>query len=312
MHDKHEPDPRFLESLEWQLSRELRRNKRTGIRQRPGVRVLKTGGLMVGSLALGAAAMGASQQLSDSWRRELLEARLEVQVELAQQRVEMQLEALGLTREQVEQGVRSDRDLMYFELQIAQAEADARISELQLEEVRRSGREPLGKLSSPLVDGRDFVSEKIQVQMEVARHHLEVVRREEERARQQAEVGVISAGEVQARNLVALQAELQLESLAQQLELRRAYLEGEITAVEAELKLLEVEAQSQVALLNRQREYSQRELERFQAAIGVGSMHPAQAAQLRTRVAEVEGQLRLAEAELEIVQRELARRGVER
>jgi hypothetical protein len=251
--------------------------------------------------------MGASQQLSDAWRRDLLETRLEVQLELAQQRVAMQLEALGLTREQVEQGVRSDRDLMYHELQIAQAEAEARTTELELEELRRSGREPLGKLSSPLVDGRDFVSEKIEVRMEVARHHLDLVRRDEQRARERAEVGIVSEDEVRARNLVALQAELQLQSLAEQLELRRAYLDSEITAVEAELKLLEVETQNKLVLLDHQRRHFQRELERFQTAMGVGPTHPA-AAQMRTRVAEVEGQLRLAQAELAIVQRELERR----
>ncbi len=312
MRDKHEPDPRFVESLEWQLGRELRRKKRTDMRPRPGVRFLKTGGLIAGSVVLGAAAMGFSQQLSDAWRRELLEARLEVQLELAQQRVELQLETLGLTREQVEQGVRSDRDLMYFELQIAEAEAAAKTTELELEELRRSGREPLGELSSPLVDGRDFVSERIQVRMEVARHHLDVVRHDEERARQRAEAGLISDNEVQARNLVALQAELQLESLAKQLELRRAYLDSEITAVEAELKLIEVQTQNQVVLLNARRDHFQRELEHMEEAVGLGSMHPAAAAQLRTGVAEVEGALRLAQAELEIVQRELERRSLNR
>jgi hypothetical protein len=307
MHDKHEPDPRFVESLEGELSRRLRRNRRTGTGPRPSLRFLKTGGLIAGSLVLGAAAMGASQQLSDAWRRELLEARLEVQLELAQQRVELQLETLGLTREQVEQGVRSDRDLMYHELQIAQAEAEARTTELELEELRRSGREPLGKLSSPLVDGRDFVTEKIEVRMEVARHHLDLVRRDEGRARQRAEAGLASDDEVRARNLVALQAELQLQSQAQQLELRRAYLDSEITAVEAELKLLEVETQNRLVLLDHQRRHFQRELERFQTAMDVGPTHPA-AAQMRARVAEVEGQLRLAQAELDIVQRELERR----
>ncbi|MGD2217880.1 MAG: hypothetical protein PVJ64_14075, partial [Gemmatimonadales bacterium] len=285
--------------------------KRTGIPPR-GVRFLKTGGLIAGSLVLGAAAMGFSQQLSDAWRRELLEARLEVQLELAQQRVELQLETLGLTREQVEQGVRSDRDLMYFELQIAEAEAAAKTTELELEELRRSGRAPLGELSSPLVDGRDFVSERIQVRMEVARHQLDVVRQDEERARQRAEAGLISDNEVQARNLVALQAELQLESLAKQLQLRRAYLDADITAVEAELKLIEVQTQNQVVLLNARRNHFQRELDHFEEAIDLGSMHPAAAVQMRTGVAEVEGQLRLAQAELEIVQRELERRSVNR
>jgi hypothetical protein len=310
MHDKHEPDPRFVESLEGQLARELRRKKRVG--SRPGVRAMKMGSLIAGSVILGAAAMGFSQQLSDSWRRELLEARLEVQLQLAQQRVQMQLEVLGLTREQVEQGVRNDRDLLYFELRIAEAEADARTGALELEELRQSGREPQGALSAPLVDGRDFVTEKIQVRMEVARHHLDLARGEEELARQRAEVGVVSEDEVQARNLIALQAETQLQSLVQQLELRRAYLDSEITAVEVELKLLEAEAQSQVEILRSQRDHFQNEFSRYEDAVGVGAVHPAAAAEMRTRVAEIEGQLRLAMAELEIVQRELERRSFER
>jgi outer membrane protein TolC len=224
----------------------------------------------------------------------------------------MQLETLGLTREQVELGLQTDRELLIFEFQIAQAEADARITELELDEIRSSGREPLGELSSPLVDGRDFVSEKIRVRMEVAAHHLDLVRGEQARVRSRADVGVVSEDEVQAQNLVARQAELQLEGLGQQLELRRAYLDSEISAVEAELKLLEAETQNRVILLDQQRQYFQQELDRFQAAMDAGTMPAVAAAQMRTRVAEMEAQLRLAQAELEIVRRELERRAAQR
>ncbi len=308
MHNKHEPDPTFVENLEWQLGSELRRGNRAGTARSPSFRVMKIAALMLGSVVLGAAAMGASQQLGETWRRELLEARLEVQLQLAQQRVEMQLEALGLTREQVEQGIVTDRDLMYFEFQIAQAKTDAKIMELELEEIRQSGRESLGELSSPLVNGRDFVSERIQARIELARHHLDLVQRERQRIQDRANVGVVSENEVSAQNLVAMEAEKQLETLAEQLELRRSYLDSEITAVEAELRLLELEAQSRVVLLDEKREYFQREVDHFQDAIRLGTMSPMVATQLTTRVAEVEAQLQLAQAELEIVQRELERR----
>jgi outer membrane protein TolC len=312
MPDRHEPDPRFVESLKWQLGSELRRQNRAGISHRKSIRALKIAGLMVGSVALGAAAMGASQQFGEAWRKELLEARLEVQLELAQQRVQMQLETLGMTREQVEQGLQSDRELLYFEFQIAQAETDAKIMELELEEIRQSGREPLGELSSPLVNGRDFVSERIEARMELARHHLSLVQGEQQRIQDMADAGTVSQNDVQAQRLVALQAEQQLQMLEQQLEVRQAYLNSEITAVEAELKLLELESQSRVALLEEQLQYFQRELDRFQAAMDVGTMQAVAIVQMRTRVAEVEGQLRLARAELDIVRRELERRTAER
>ena len=265
MTNTHEPDPRFVERLEWQLGNELRRHSRAGALQRPAFRVLKIAGLMLGSVALGAAAMGASQQIGESWRRELLEARLEVQVQLARQRLQVQLDALGLTRDQVAQGVRSDQDLVYFEYQIAEAESEAATKALELEEVRRTGREPLGELSSPLVDGRDFVSERIQLQMRLAHQHLDMVRQEQDVTQRQADAGLVGRQEVEARDVVAREAELELDALARKLDLRRAYLDHEISAVEAELKALEVEAENKVAALAQQRQYMQAELDRARA-----------------------------------------------
>jgi hypothetical protein len=308
MHEKHEPDPDFVANLEWQLGSELRRQQRVGMSQRKSIRVLKIAGLMLGSVALGAAAMQASQQLGEAWRKELLETRLEVQLELAQQRIQMQTETLGMTRERVEQGLQDDRELEYLELQIAQSETDAKITELELEEIRQSGHEPLGKLSSPLVNGRDFVSERIEARMQLARRHLNVVQREQQRVQDMAEEETVSDNEVQARRLATLEAERQLRTLEDQLEVRRSYLDSKITAVEAELRLLELEARNQVVLLDEQRRHFEQELDRIEAAVDAGTMNPVTAVQMRTQVAQLDGQLRLAQAELDIVRRELARR----
>jgi len=312
MHDKHEPDPDFVANLEWQLGSELRRQQRVGMPQRKSIRLLKIAGLMLGSVALGAAAMEASQQLGEAWRKELLETRLEVQLELAQQRMQMQLETIGMTRERVEQGLQDDRELEYLEIQMAQAVTDARIIELELEEIRQSGREPLGKLSSPLVNGRDFVSERIQARMDLARRHLDLLQREQRHVQDMANAGIASDNDVQGQHLATLEAERQLRMLEDQLQVRRSYLDSKITAVEAELRLLELEAQSQVVLLDEQRQHFERELDRIQAAVDAGTMNPVTVAQMRTQVAQLDGQLRLAQAELDIVQRELQRRAAER
>jgi len=311
MPDKHEQDPRFVDNLEWQLKRELRRNKASTV-ARPVYRVLKIAALMLGSVALGAAAMGASQQLQESWRRELLEARLEVQLQLAQQRFETQLDAVELIRGRVEQGVVSSRELMHVELQIAQAEADVIIVALELEEIRSTGREPLGELSSPLVDGRDFVSEKIHARMQVARQRLDVVQRARERTRQQAALGVATERELQAQDLTLSEAEQHLRALSEQLEIRRDYLDSEITAVEAELKLLELESQSQVLLFDQRLQQAEIDLGRLQGMVEAGVAHPAESLRMTTRVAEIEAELRLAQQELDIVRRELDRRAAQR
>jgi hypothetical protein len=311
MTDKHEPDPRFVDSLEWQLGRELRRRKADAVR-RPAFRRLKIAGLVLGSVALGAAAMAASQQIQDSWRRELLESRLEVQLRLAQQRLDMQRVAIGSTRERVEQGFQTDRELAQFELQITEAEADVTTLELKLEEIRRSGREPLDELSSPLVGGRDFVSERIGVRIDVAARHLDVVRRASERTRRQVEIGIVNQRELLARQLLTTEAELQVATLAEQLEVRRAFLDSEISAVEAELESLDTEAANRVVLLDRQRQYFQVELERMESLIEAGVIRPAEAAAMRAQLAEIETALDLADQEQRIVRDELERRAAQR
>jgi len=312
MTDKHEPDPNFVTNLEWQLGSELRRQQRAGVPQRKSIRLLKIAGLMLGSVALGAAAMQASQQLGEAWRKELLETRLEVQLELAQQRTQMQIETLGMSRERVEQGLQDDRELEYLEFQMAQAVTDARIIELELEEIRQSGREPLGKLSSPLVNGRDFVSERIQARLQLARRHLDLVQRQQQHVQDMADAGTASDNDVRGQQLATLEAERQLRMLEDQLQVRRSYLDSKITAVEAELRLLELEAQSQVVLLDEQLQHFQREADRVQAAADSGTVSAVTVVQMRTQVAQLEGQLRLAQAELGIVRRELQRRAAER
>jgi len=305
---KHEPDPQFVDKLEWQLAGELRRLNRRGGPDRVSIRILKIAALMLLSVGLGAGAMEASQQIQESWRRELLEVRHEVQLEIARQRVEMQREALEETREEVEQGLRQTDELMQEEQQIAQAQSLVDIMELRLEEIRESGREPLGELSSPLVGDRDFVRERLEIQMRVARVNFRTIQRQAERARSRGEAGVADDADLQGWNLAAREAELELDRLAKQLEMRQAYVDGEITAVEAELKVLELDIQNRITLLNRQRELYGSELERFRDLAEAGLVTPSRTRRVRMFNADIEGQLRLAESELEIVQRELERR----
>jgi hypothetical protein len=309
MPDKHEPDPQFLNKLEWQLAGELRRLNRRGGPHPVSIRVLKIAALMLLSVGLGAGAMEASQQIQESWRTELLEVRTEIQLEIARQRVEAQREALEETREEVEQGLRHTDELMQEEQQIAQAQSLVDIMELRLEEIRESGREPLGELSSPLVGDRDFVRERIEVQMRVAQVNIRTMQRQVERARSRNEAGVTDDADLQGWNLAAREAELEMDRLAEQLETRQAYVRGEITAVEAELRVLQLEIQNRIVLLNLQLELYVSELERFRAMEEAGLVTPSRTRRVRMFNSDIEGQLRLAETELEIVQRELERRG---
>ena len=308
MPDKHEPDPRFIEKLEWQLSGELRRRNRSGAPERHGVRMLKIAALVAVSIGLGAGAMGASHQFQESWRKELLETRLAVQLEIAQHRVEAYQETVEQVREEVQQGLREFRDLEQEELQVTQAQSIADFMALTLEEIRQSGREPLGEVSSPLVGGRDFASERIQMQMRVARLNLNSMQRLAEWTRSERESGDADEMDMEGWNLTTRDAELKLEGMTKRLEIRQAYLASEITAVEAELKYLEVEAQNRVVLLDQQRQFYEKDLDRFAELAEAGLRVPSYATHMGTWVAEIEARSRLAETELGIIQRELEQR----
>ncbi len=308
MSDKHEPDQHFLDKLEWQLRGELRRQNRSGTQDRVSIRILKIAALMLVSVGLGAGAMEASQQLQEGWRSELLEVRHAVQLEIARHRVEMQRETLEEVREEVEQGLRNREDLLQEEQQIAQAQSLVDLMELRLEEIRESGREPLGELSSPLVGDRDFVSERIQIRMRVAQVNYNTLQTRVEVDRSRVDAGVYDDIDLQGWNLAAREAELELDGLAKKLETRQAYIRGEITAVVAELSVLELDIQNRVLLLNQQQELYGSELERFRTMEEAGLATPSYSRQLRMHNASIEGQLRLAETELGIVQRELANR----
>ena len=154
MPDKHEPDQRFVEKLEWQLTGELRRLNRRGGPAPISIRILKIAALMLVSIGLGAGAMEASQQIQEGWRKELLEVRHAVHLEIARHRVEMQREALEETRDEVDQGLRDSQDLLQEEQQLAQAQSLVDLMELTLEEIRQSGM----KVGTE-VDGHDWATE---------------------------------------------------------------------------------------------------------------------------------------------------------
>lgn len=299
MSNKHEPDPGFVQSLEWQLRRELRRSTEVS-QPKPAARFLKITALMLCSVTLGAMAMDTTQQIQESWRNELLEARLEVQLQMARQRLEKQLETVL--------GLRTGQELAHHELAIAEAKADAEILELKLEEIRQSGREPLGELSSPLVDGRDFVSERVETRMEAARLRLDVAQRAGESTLQRVEAGLIQNSEGKAAALLILEAELELQSLSRKLDLRSSYLDSEFTAIEAELMLLEEEARTRIMLVNERWRFLNDEMQRLQALIEAGMISPVAAVDVQTQLAEIESELRQADEELRIVRDELERR----
>lgn len=217
----------------------------------------------------------------------------------------MQLQELGRIEERVEQGLIDERELTYFELQIAEAETEAMILDLEREELRLSGRQPVGKVSSPLVDGRDFVSERIHARMALQQRHLDVMQSELDRELDRFHLGLINEQDVLGRELAVQEAEAALMVLQQEIKIRQDFVDAEISAVEAELRVLQAESERKERLLNQQMELVLLQMERVQAEIDAGLVSPTSAAQAQLHIAELEAELMLAQIERQVLRREL-------
>src|SRR5215831_18876608 len=96
MYARHEPRDEFVERLEWQVSREMRRrNGPGGVTRWPRLKtVLAMVGLMIVSMSAGAAVVAAGYHAQDAERRTLLTSAFEKRLALAQQRVQLATEEL--------------------------------------------------------------------------------------------------------------------------------------------------------------------------------------------------------------------------
>ena len=117
---------------------------------------------------------------------------------------------------------------------------------------------------------------------------------------------------MQPADLTVAELELQLQAYDRRLVIRRAYLATEISAVEAELQVLELEAENRLVLMDSQGELLQLQMAQMELRVAVGTMSQLEATPMRTRISEHEAQRQLVEAELQIVRRELERRRAER
>ena len=106
MTEKYEPDTRFVERLEWQLSSEYRRGDR--LKSPPKIAVsrrMAAVAVMIGVLLTGVAVSKAADYFKDSWRKKIEIARAETEVTLKKARYDSTREIAASVEEQVTNGL---------------------------------------------------------------------------------------------------------------------------------------------------------------------------------------------------------------
>ena len=307
MPNRHEPDNEFVERLREQIEMEMRRRSRFH-EIRTGRRTLAVLGLMLASMGVGAAGVAAAYQAADDARLALVISGLELQAELASERLALATQDMAVIQRDVDLGAKSVREAIEAQIRVAAAEAAVRSLELDLEEVRITGREPLDDLSAPLAGGRDFVSERLRIDMSAGEAGLAFEEQRLAEAERRLELGILDVTEVDLARARTAELEAAVEAIRSKIEVRGQVLSGGIGEIEAGLRALEIEAEQRLRSIEPRIRIANNELERAEQALQLGTVDEIAVSQARLRRLQAESDLVEAEIELARVRRQLAAR----
>jgi hypothetical protein len=144
---------------------------------------------------------------------------------------------------------------------VGEARAQTRSLELQVQEVRLTGREPLDRISSPLVSGRDFVGERLRNDMIVPIAAMAIEQERMQSAQTRVSVGVAFPIDVEIARAKIGELRTAVQGYELKLDIRQRFLKGEIGAVQADLRVLEVEAEQQRSTLAIRIDLAQKQVE---------------------------------------------------
>jgi multidrug resistance efflux pump len=307
MTQTHEPDPRFLEHLEWQLLSDRRRRASFGeptenLRKRRNIKMI---GIVLCSVLTGAMATATTTHLQDVAQGRLYLAQAAVQLQLADSRLELSRKNLDYLKERTALGVVSPEESARAEADVARMEIERMRLALDYEEVEASHRQPRNELSAPLVDGRDFVTERLILDLKSREKTLMESEAEAKRMRRLAETGLVRSTELRSAKDAAEQVRFVIDDLQQKIQLRTSFLRGEISAEKMELMSLQTEAvrkvkTNEMIIDSLRDEYATAEKRHRLGVVSVGELDRA-----RFRLESSEAALKLAKLELEIIQTNL-------
>jgi outer membrane protein TolC len=314
VNDKHEPHSEFIEKLEWQIGREVRRRNRTPpepswtARLRAAPR-LALAGLILASMSVGGGVVAAAYQAQGTAQRDVPTSVFERRVQLARQRLAISEEQQQATERRVSLGAASREDLLDWQAKVAEAKAEVKSRELELEEIRITGHNPQSQISSPLVSGRDFVNERLTVAMSVPEAALELEQSRLREAEKRYSLGVTEHLEVETARARAVEAEAALEAVRRKAAIRQQFLNRKLNAVAADLRVMEVEAALRQKSLGSQVELARKELQAATKKVELGTGQKVQQAEAALRMQLLQTELAKSELDLAMVRRQIEQRG---
>ncbi len=315
MNTNQDADPEFVKALEWQLRSSLRRNEAAAETPRrlrmTWSKVIASVALVAGSMFLGAAGTYAVTYEDDRAARELLIAKIQAQLEIAEMLHAHHAQALAEKQPLAEKGYIAESEIRRLELPLVSSESEIQRRRLELEEVSITGREPNNALSAPVVDGRDFVTARLKTEERPIERQLAIAAKELDRLRKLAKSAIVLGYQVDAAEASYQQIAVGLDELRRRQSLRARFLAAELTPKEVELHALREKARVARDAAARQLPVMAEQLERLRRLFQKNVIDRAEVSEMELALKALQAQIRLAELELQIIQRRLSGSRVE-
>jgi multidrug resistance efflux pump len=305
MSKNFEPDKQFVDRLEWQLASEFRRAGR--LRPAAGRVAVPRGvvaaSLVVGVLLTGVAISKAADIIKDSWRKKIEMARVETEFKLKG----LQLASLQKLAEQaaarVAIGLVHEEEYLALKLAADCAALDLKRSELNRQEVEASGEIARDELYAPIVDGRDFVSERLKLESEIHALNLGSLERRLARVDDLVAKGLVQDEELdQVRTDLAFRKTL-IDKVLERLDLRKRFVAGELSAQEVEINGRISAADEHLRQVRAKVGSIQEQLERLMGLEARGLVSKTEVEQTRFALEAAKAELSLAALEKDVLEK---------
>jgi hypothetical protein len=316
MPDTHAPRDEFVQRLAEQIRVEFRRRPSPvhGSRwtqwllQSPVKAAAAVALLVVLSMSLGGIVVAAAYQVQNNEQRAVLIANFEQRAALAAQRAAMAAEEVRNAQQRVSVGIEGQDAVFEARAKLAAAEAESQSIQLQLVEIRQTGREPLNGVSSPLVSGRDFVTERWKIDMIAPVAALDLEKARLQAAERRVAAGIANPLDVQASRTRLLELEAAVDAFHQKIDVRQRFLKREMDAMMADLRVLEVEAQQQRRTVEPRIDLARTVLEDLRAKVQLGTVPTVELAAAELRLRQLELDSLKAALDLALIQRQILQR----
>jgi len=305
MSKNYEPDKRFLERLEWQLSSEYRRASR--LKSSSGKiavpRMVAVTAVMLGMLMTGVTVIKATEFFKDRWRKKIEIARVETEVELKKAHLESTREIASSVKKRVSDGLIRDEEYLAMKRAVDRADLDLKKSLLNLDEVKASGTIPRNELYAPEVGGLDFVSERLKIEKKEIDVDLEQLRSHLGRFKQMIKKGLVGEQELSAVQSNMEEEKVKIAKVQKRLELRKRFLAGEITALEVEVQSRLSTAEKNLHLAQSKVDSLMKQMNRLKTLEARGLISPMEITQTKYHLDAAQAELKLASLEIDVLKK---------